>query len=176
MKRPLWTGLPLGLSSAFVLAGCATAGGGKQKPWEPPPWTPGTYELVATVTYRADSELGINTDRVEHRGELIVAADQSLTFTSTSGLCRTQTPDEVQRDRARGQRSFNCQEAQYYLKPLGGSVGGKVTISVQEGIRTKGPCELWEDTPGGQRACVRYSWQVNHRVRSKQASLRVMKR
>jgi hypothetical protein len=137
---------------------------------------PGTYDLVATVNYRMDSELGTRTERQEHRAELIVAPDQTLSFTSTSGLCRTQTPDELQRDRARRQRSFDCQDAHFTLKPMAGSVGGTVGITVQEGIRKKGPCKRWEDTAGGQRTCAVYSWQVSYRTLNKRASLRVMGR
>jgi hypothetical protein len=176
MRHLVWTTLSLGISSVFVLAGCATSGGESKESWEPPPWTPGSYELVASVTYRADSELGTRTERMENRAEVIVAPDQTLSFTSTSGLCRTQTPDEIMQDRARGQRSFDCQDAHFILKPMGGSVGGTVSISVQEGIRTKGPCQTWEDTPGGQRVCVAYNWHVTYQTRSKRASLRVMAR
>lgn len=176
MRRPQGTALSIGICSVFVLVGCATSGGESKEPWEPPPWNPGTYDLVATVNYRMDSELRAQTERVEHRGELVVAPDQTLSFTSTSGLCRTQTADEIQRDRTRGQRSFHCRDAQFILKPVAGSVGGTVSITVQEGIRTKGPCTQWEDTAGGQRVCVEYSWQVIYRTRKKQASLRVMGR
>ena len=53
---------------------------------------------------------------------------------------------------------------------------GNVSISVQEGIRTKGSCRRWQDTAGGQRVCMEYGWHVKYRNLNKRASLRVMKR
>jgi hypothetical protein len=141
-----------------------------------PPWPTGTYDLLASVTYRSDSETGTRTERMEHRAELTVAPDETLVLTSSSGLCGIQTPDEVQRDVTRGVRTFSCRDARYVLRPAGGTVSGSAFITVQEGIRTRGTCEQWEDTPSGGRVCRQYTWYVDLRSASKQAGLRVMKR
>lgn len=176
MRRLFSTALSIGVVSSFVLGGCGGSAGGPKEAWEPRPWTPGTYELLASVTYQMDTETGTRVEKAEHRGELIVAPDQTLTFSSSSGTCSPQTPDEIERDRARNRKTFHCQDARFVLEPLPGTVGGSVSISVQEGIRKRGRCQQWAESTSGQRTCQVYGWQVDYQVRSKEASLRVMRR
>jgi hypothetical protein len=176
MRRSFGAALSIGVIASFILCGCGGSGGSLKEPWEARPWTPGAYDLLAAVTYRMDSETGTRTERAEHRGELIVAPDQTLAFSSTSGTCSPQTADEIERDRVRNRKTFHCQDAQYILEPLPGTVGGSAHISVQEGVRKRGPCEQWVESTSGQRTCQLYSWRVDFQVRRKEASLRVMKR
>lgn len=167
---------PPPIFATLVLCACASSASQPGADGGRPPWPPGTYDILASVTYRMDSETGTRTERLEHRAELLVAPDESLTFSSSSGLCHRQAPDELRRDIARGVRSFSCQDASYVFRPTGGTVGGSAFLSVQEGIRTKGPCEEWTELAGGGRACARYTWYVDYRVTRKQATLRIMRR
>jgi hypothetical protein len=160
----------------LALWGCASSNIPVDSRSGPIPWTPGEYDLRATVSYRMDTEARSRVERTEYTGELIVDEYGSLTFRSSSGLCRRPTPVEVAEDHAQWRRTFSCQEVTYYLSPSAGTVGGSVVVSVQEGFRTRGPCILWETTATGNRVCVEYRWDVDYRSTSKRGSLRVTRR
>ena len=173
MGHTLCRPLLFGICSVVVLGGCAMSKQRSEPAGGTSPWTPGTYDLVAAVDYRLDSESGPRTKRLENRAQLTVGREHTLSLTTTSGLCQTPTPEQLRQDRARGHRTFRCQDAHFVLKPMAGTVGGTVDISVQEGIRTRGTCKEWREAAGGQRICVEYNWHVAYRTRNKRASLRV---
>jgi hypothetical protein len=173
MKKNLCARLWKSLAPSFALIACASPGGAGKGEWAPPPWPSGHYDLRATVSYRMDTEGGTRTERMEIRADLIVGPGGSMSLQSSSGLCRQQTQLEIDRDRVRGQMTFPCQETTYILKPLGGTVGGEVLVRVSEGYRTRGACMRYEQTAGGGRVCVQYSWEVRFRESTKRARLTV---
>jgi hypothetical protein len=176
MKKNLSARLWKSLVPSFALIACASPGGTGKGEWVPPPWPQGHYDLRATVSYRMDTERRTGTDRVEIRADLIVGPEGSMSMQSSSGLCHEPTQAELDLDRARGGRTFPCQDATYHLTPLGGTVGGEVFVRVSEGYRTRGNCARYEQTAGGSRVCIEYHWDVRFRESMKRARLTVTRR
>jgi hypothetical protein len=176
MRHAYSTGALRSLVTILAVTACASHGGAPKGDGGYPPWPPGHYDLRATVSYRMDSDAGARTERAELRADLFIAPDGSLSLQSSSGLCHGRTQEEMGLDRSRGQGVFYCQDVRYILRPMGGTVGGEVLVSVSEGYRTRGACVRYEQTATGGRVCVEYRWYVDYRNTTKRASLRVTPR
>jgi hypothetical protein len=99
----------------------------------PVPWTPGRYVLEATVGRGSLSDQDI-------RGILTVAPDGSLSLESSTGLCRDPSPARTDQDRALAQRTFECGDAVYRVRPAPTGVRGEVRAGILEEYAATVPC------------------------------------
>jgi hypothetical protein len=97
------------------------------------PWTPGRYNLQATVG------TGSVTDQ-EFDAILTVAPDGSIGLSSSTGLCVDPTQAATARDRERGERTFECGEAVYRVRSTPSGVRGEVLASILEEYTETVPC------------------------------------
>jgi hypothetical protein len=91
----------------------------------PVPWTPGRYVLEATVGR------GTLSDQ-DFRAILTVAPDGSASMESSTGLCRDPRPDQAGRDDALSQRTFECGDAVFVVRPTSTGVRGDIRASILE--------------------------------------------
>jgi hypothetical protein len=151
---------------AVLAAGCSSSPG-RSSP--PEPFQPGEYLLEASVSYGSGSETKVD----RHEAQLLVEADQTISMTSTTGLCQGPPLPEVGQDRALGLRTFVCGEARYELRPSAGTVRGDLITTVMEITRVT-ECVEYRTTAEGQRVCVRTVERTVERPIMKRARLNVI--
>jgi len=108
------------------------------------PWTPGRYAMEATVG------TGSITDQ-EFRAVLTVAPDGSMSLDSSTGLCQAPPPPAVGQQQALGQRTFQCGDAVYTVRPTPSGVRGNLRASVLEEYPATVPCPIGS---AAQRVCT----------------------
>ncbi len=126
----------------FAAVACGTPSTYSTGTGGPVPWTPGRYALEAVIGDRV-------TDQ-EFRAVLTIAPDGGMSLASSTGLCVDPTPAATDRDRATGQRTFECGEAVYRVRPTPGSVRGEIRASILEEYEDRIPCANASDA---QRMC-----------------------
>ena len=131
------------LAAALCAAGCATSGPAAQTSLV---WPTGRYELEANVDY--DTSRGARTERFT--GELLVRTDGSLLLTSSSGACLDPSEIDKASDRERGERSFECGDVRYVLRPAGSRVVGQVAASVDVEVVVSTCIKYMTDKDGNQ--------------------------
>jgi hypothetical protein len=99
----------------------------------PVPWTPGRYVLEATVG-------GGSLSDHDFRAILTVAPDGSTSMDSSTGLCRDPRPDQAGRDDALSQRTFECGDALYMVRPTSTGVRGEIRAAILEEYEATVPC------------------------------------
>ncbi len=156
----------------LVVGGCVGSRTGSDSEGERLPWQAGRYELSGSVRYRQDTEMIESSATLRYEAELEIGADGSMRMLSSSGLCLDRTPDQVARDQARWQRTFECNEVTYLLKPAPETIRGEMRVIVTESIRSRGPC-IQYGTVDNQQVCIAYEWTLRPRAASKRATLRV---
>jgi hypothetical protein len=159
-------------SLVFLLAvvpACSSTGGSPAPPAGPLSWPAGQYRLEATVRY--NSEIGPTRD--DYFADLTITLGGSMILTSSSGNCQDPSASAVQRDMARGRRSFECGDVTFDIRPMGQRIGGEILASVRETYRERGPCRRYETGMDGQRVCVEYSSRVLTRTSLKRERLRI---
>lgn len=151
----------LGWVPAIVLATTSCASGGGPETLGPPiSWTPGHYTLEASVpTADGGSE--------ELTADLRIRADGSMSLLSPIGSCRLPTERELERDEVRRQRTFDCGDAVYVVRPTVDRVRGEVRARVTEQYRVVVPCP-----PGQAGPC--YEPRTRRVIRSAQLSVFVL--
>ena len=122
-------------------------------------WTPGRYELEASV--------GNDFTATEFFAQLTIAPDLSMSLSASSGLCRDQNQSEVARDMAAGQRTFQCDAAVWTLRPVPGSVRGTIRASVLVERRVQIQCPLGRSGP-----C--YGMQTDRETRTEALRVRAL--
>jgi hypothetical protein len=127
------------LASALACAAPSTYSTGTGGPV---PWTPGRYALEAVI--------GNGITDQEFRAVLTITPDGSMSLASSTGLCVDPTPAAADRDRASGQRTFECGEAVYRVRPTPNSVRGEIIASILEEYEDRIPCASASDA---QRTC-----------------------
>ena len=152
---------------------CSSAGGGPSSSSDPISWPAGEYVLEASVRYRQDSSFGTGSATERYIADLTITPSGSMTLDSSSGLCMDRLLNKVQGDAALGERTFECGNATFSLRPRGTSVGGEISVSVREEVRQRGPCIAYTTGANGQQVCTEYSWTVVSRMTTKRARLRV---
>jgi hypothetical protein len=118
---------------------CSSSGGGPAEQVAPASWTPGRYALEA--------EVGNSLTDETFTAQLTIGPDGTMTMNSSSGLCQTPTPSQVQRDQERGQATFECGDATWRLRAAPGTVRGDIRASILEEYRAPTPC------PSGTGTC-----------------------
>jgi hypothetical protein len=108
----------------------------------PVPWTPGRYEMEATV--------GSSISDQGFRAVLTIAPDGSMSLTSSTGLCVDPNPAAAERDQARAQRTFDCGDAAYTVRPVPAGVRGRIVASILEEYQDRIPCPTAADA---NRSC-----------------------
>jgi hypothetical protein len=152
----------------FALAACSAAG---TTPGAPPTWQTGRYELEASISY----SYGGSSRTEERRAELLVEPGGALSLISSVGLCREPPPGERGEDEARGQRSFQCGEDRYTLRPAAQSVAGEMVVPVEESEVVR-ECARYETAPDGSRVCAEYRERMVTRTVMKRARMTVVRR
>jgi hypothetical protein len=99
----------------------------------PVPWTPGRYVLEATVGRGSLSDQDFSA-------VLTIAPDGSASLDSSTGLCRDPRPDQAGRDEALSQRTFECGDALYMVRPTPTGVRGDIRVSILEEYEATVPC------------------------------------
>lgn len=117
---------------ALGTGACSSSGGGSPEQVAPVSWMPGRYSLEASV--------GTDLSAQEFSAQLIIAADGAMSLNSSSGICQTPTPSQVQMYRERGQAIFECGDAAYRLRAAPGTVRGDIRASILEEYRAQIPC------------------------------------
>jgi hypothetical protein len=141
----------------FLLEACIFSA--SRKEWTPEPWPEGGFELQAsngTTTYT---------------GNLYIAPDGSMTFSTTAGTCAERTPAEVEEDRVRNQRTFSCSGATYLIKPRGRMVQGHARMPVIRTVRGERVCVQ----RGERGTCLRYDYLERTINTVENVSLRVVR-
>ena len=161
--------LPLLLALASVPA-CSSTGG---LPRGPVSWSPGLYRLEAVIEYSQDFRGAAYTARETYTADLIISQDGSMELDSSYGICRDPLPAQVQRDLARGRRSFDCGDAIYWLRPAAGTVRGEMVVTVREERRRSEGCARYTVGPDGEPECEENSWRVDSQITDKRARLYV---
>jgi hypothetical protein len=149
------------LAALLCAGGCATKGPAASTSLA---WPAGRFELAANITY--DNRGSSQTDRFT--ADLEIGSDGSLTLNSSSGLCVEPSALRKDSDRERGERTFECGDVRYVLRPAGSRVIGQVTTSVQvqEVIST---CVEYATDKDGNRVCMRTEEHTEMRTMIKQA-------
>ena len=99
----------------------------------PVPWTPGRYVLEARVGRGSLSDQ-------DFRAILTIAPDGAASMESSTGLCRDPRPDGVGRDLDWSQRTFECGDAFYILRPTSTGLRGEIRASILEEYEATVPC------------------------------------
>jgi hypothetical protein len=68
----------------------------------------------------------------DFRAILTVAPDGSASMESSTGLCRDPRPDQAGRDDALSQRTFECGDAVFVVRPTSTGVRGDIRASILE--------------------------------------------
>lgn len=161
MKRNGWLA---GLIALFPwVFGCSGAG----TPRAEADWEPGRYVLEATL-----SSPGVRAGEppARYQAELMVSLTGALTLTSSTGICRDPTfPVD---DRARGERTFECGEATYRLRPGPRTVTGQITAPIVV-ERTVTECVRYTTNSTGQQVCAEFRERVERSTRLATARLNV---
>jgi hypothetical protein len=125
----------IGSACVAVMGGlaCASPSTYSTGTGSPVPWTPGRYVLEARVGRGSLSDQ-------DFRAVLTVAPDGSASLDSSTGLCRDPRPDQAGRDVALSQRTFECGDALYMLRPTSTGVRGDIRASILEEYEATVPC------------------------------------
>jgi hypothetical protein len=99
----------------------------------PVPWTPGRYVLEATVGRGSLSDQDFSAI-------LTIAPDGSASMESSTGICRDPRPDQAGRDDALSQRTFECGDALYMVRPTPAGVRGRISATILEEYEARVPC------------------------------------
>jgi hypothetical protein len=97
-----------------------------------------------------EATVGTTLSDQEFRAVLTVAPDGTMSLASSTGLCVDPNPAASDRDRANGQRTFECGEAVYRVRPTPSSVRGEIRASILEEYEDRLPCPTASDS---QRMC-----------------------
>jgi hypothetical protein len=118
--------------TVLVAVACASPSTYSTGTGDPVPWTPGRYVLEATV--------GGSLSAQDFRAILTVAPDGSTSMESSTGLCRDPRPDQAGRDDALSQRTFECGDALYMVRPTSTGVRGDIRATILEEYEARVPC------------------------------------
>jgi hypothetical protein len=159
--------LPPLTAVTLLLAACA---GGSGSSATPVAWTPGRYQLEATISY-----VSARANRSERRmAELVIEPDGTMRLTDTTGgICQDPSAAQSGADQASGRRTFYCPEARYELRPVANSVVGELLAEVTEEI-IETVCVRFEVNAAGQRVCVQTEDRITPRQVVKRARLQVI--
>ena len=157
----------------IAVPACSSTGRSPAPPAGPLSWPAGQYRLEGTVRYNQGQGSEISPTRDDYFADLTIAPSGSMILTSSSGICRAPSASAVERDRARGRKSFECGDVTFDIRPMGQRIGGEILASVREAYRERGPCRRYETGVDGQRICVEYSWSVRTRTAVKRERLRI---
>ena len=117
---------------ALGMWACSSSGGGSPEPVAPVSWRPGRYALEVSV--------GTTISDMTFTAQLTIAADGAMSLNSSSGLCQTPTPSQIQRDQERGQATFECGDATWRLRAAPGTVRGDIQASILEEYQAQTTC------------------------------------
>ncbi len=127
--------------TSLLAGGCIFSA--SQKEWTPEPWPEGGFEIQASA------------GRTTYSGDLYIAPDGRMTFSTTAGTCAERTPLQVERDRSRNQRTFPCSAATFLITPRGGTIQGRAQIPVNRTVRGERFCATY----GENGECVHYEYR-----------------
>jgi hypothetical protein len=163
---------PAGCSLLLLTTTSCIFGQGSSEPAPGPlEWPQGVFVLSGTVQYARATGTGQSTATDVYEATLTIGLDDYMTLETNTGMCTTIDPNDVQRQLARGFRSFSCGDVQFSVSPAGSSVRGQLTATVPTLRRERGGCIRWND----EGACMEYSYNYREGSTRKGTSLRVQK-
>jgi hypothetical protein len=142
----------------FLAEGCIFSASHKE--WTPEPWPEGGFEIQAS------------TGTTTYSGELYIAPDGRMTFSTTAGTCAERTSLQVERDRSMNQRTFSCSAATFLITPRGGTVQGRAQIPVNRTVRGARFCATY----GENGQCVHYEYRDRTVNTVENVTLRVVRK
>jgi len=122
-----------------LFAAACAPGPNVEGPQGPVAWTPGRYTLESSVGNDITSE--------EFTADLTILSASEMSLSASSGICQVQTPSDVARDMERGQRTFDCGDAVWTMRPIPGGVRGTIRASVLVEYRAETSCPAGRDGP-----------------------------
>jgi hypothetical protein len=87
-----------------------------------------------------EATIGGSLANQDFRAVLTVAPDGSTSMDSSTGLCRDPRPDQAGRDDELSQRTFECGEAMYVVRPTSTGVRGDIRATILEEYQATIPC------------------------------------
>lgn len=144
------------------------------------PLPPGTYELTAHVTYRADSEQNLHDAYASFTVRLFASIDGSLEMYSGSNRC----VDPLSLPGVRARRPwqggnpghhFSCGNSGWTVwADHEGKVMARASTTVTEMVQSKMKCLTWQ-YGNGHQTCIEYGVEVNPRTTTVRAAAEVKK-
>ena len=163
---------PLLAALLLLPSACAFGSGSSDPAPGPLEWPEGEFVLMGTVQYTRATGTTKSTAAQTHEATLVIGVDGYMTLETTTGMCPTQNPQEVERQLDRGYRSFQCGGASFTVRPAGSLVRGTMSVTVPHVTREREGCIAYSND---KKTCLEYSYNYRESSRRAGAPLRVRK-
>jgi hypothetical protein len=123
------------------------------------------------VEFNRPADLRPNSREI-YEAELTIGPARQMTLKTSAGMCWSEDQEEIERELARGYRTFFCGTAQYYIQPAGTLVRGRVSIPYDRLAPGQRHC-VARDENGG---CMEYEYTEEIRPAVARGTLRVTRK
>jgi hypothetical protein len=161
------------LSAILLLPSACLFGPGSSDPAPGPlEWPQGVFVLMGTVQYSRATGVTRGTATESYEATLTIGLDDFMTLETNAGMCAKEDRQDVERQLARGFRSFSCGGATFAIRPAGSTVQGSLSVPYTHVTRVRGGCIAYSDDG---RTCLDYSYTESESSRTARTTLRVRK-